>query len=448
MALLPRTPWRPDRSWADPLIAALALVSALFILLGTQARSRSQQRPPDRVSQTARLQDLTTGIQRLFPHPLPGFPRKTTPPIQPWDRALEAIRLAEEGKRDEAQRVALEGPEPAGPAGRGFRPAWRWAYLGEGTAPTPSERQALSKALGSGWSAHSLEIRLEERAGRDSAPLRRAAEQRMQRQLVGLLAFGIGGLLAALAGLGFALYLWIAPKRVTPPAPMNMSGRALLLVLLLWFVGSQLASIPALVLIQLLPGARPLALPLQYLLHASLGLFLFAFAEGLTLRALFRHCFPRPARFALLQGLGFFATATAAVFLVAMAVGPFLPKDVQPQKELMELIGGAWGAPSVVLLFLTVAGLAPLFEEVLFRGALLGWLQARLADRRWGPGVALVLSGLAFGAIHLQPAALPTLGTLGIVLGWAALRTRSLWASVLVHALWNGSVFALTRLLA
>lgn len=448
MALPPRTPWRPDRSWADPLIAALGLISALFILMGAQARSKSRQQPPQRASQAARLQDLAAGLQRIFPQPLPGLSRKAAAPAQPWDRAMEAIRLAEGGRLDEACRAALEGPEPSGPAGSAFRPAWRRAYLGEGSAPAPGELKALSRALGDGWSASCLQIRLEEREGRSGAPLRQEAEGRLKRQLAGLVVFGLGGLLAAAAGLGFALYLWIAPRR-TPAAPASaMSGRALLLVLLLWFVGSQLASLPALFLIQLLPGARPLALPLQYLLHASLGIFLFAFAEGLTPGALFRRCFPRPSGLVLLQGLGFFATAAAAVFLVALVVGPFLPRDVQPQKELMELIGGAWGVPAVVLLFLTVAGLAPLFEEVLFRGALLGWLQTRLAGRSWGPAAALVLSGLAFGAIHLQPAALPTLGTLGIVLGWAALRTGSLWASVLVHALWNGSVFALTRLLA
>lgn len=225
-----------------------------------------------------------------------------------------------------------------------------------------------------------------------------------------------------------------------------MSGRALLLVLLTWFVGSQLAAIPTLFLLHALPAARPLALPLQYVLHASLGIGLFAAAEGLRPGELLHRCLPRPKISTLLQGLGFFATAAASVFLVAILLGPFLPKDAQPQKELMELIGGSWGMLSVALLFLTVAGLAPFFEELLFRGALLGWLAPRMPGSR-GPLLAVVISGLAFGAIHLQPAALPTLGTLGIILGWACLRTRSLWASILVHALWNGCVFAFTRLL-
>ena len=56
-------------------------------------------------------------------------------------------------------------------------------------------------------------------------------------------------------------------------------------------------------------------------------------------------------------------------------------------------------------------------------------------------------SSLCFGAMHLQPAGLPTLSTLGFVLGLAFLRTRNLLTSILVHGLWNGAVFALLRVI-
>ena len=82
--------------------------------------------------------------------------------------------------------------------------------------------------------------------------------------------------------------------------------------------------------------------------------------------------------------------------------------------------------------------LAPAFEELLFRGFLLSALH-----RAFGALAALVVSGAAFGLIHLQPAGLPTLTVLGLVLGLARLRTGSLLPPILMHAAWNGGVFLL-----
>jgi membrane protease YdiL (CAAX protease family) len=47
--------------------------------------------------------------------------------------------------------------------------------------------------------------------------------------------------------------------------------------------------------------------------------------------------------------------------------------------------------------------------------------------------------------MHMQPLGLPTLTTLGVVLGFAFLRTGNLGTSILVHGLWNGGVFLLVR---
>ena len=91
-------------------------------------------------------------------------------------------------------------------------------------------------------------------------------------------------------------------------------------------------------------------------------------------------------------------------------------------------------------IFLTVSFLAPAFEETLFRGFLLPWLSTR-----WGKGWALAASSLLFGAIHLAPGGLPTLSTLGLVLGLAYLRTGDLRVCILVHGIWNGAVFLFTR---
>jgi membrane protease YdiL (CAAX protease family) len=133
----------------------------------------------------------------------------------------------------------------------------------------------------------------------------------------------------------------------------------------------------------------------------------------------------------------------ALVVVVAMVMSPLLKSAQPPQRELMEMIRGSSGLMSTALLFLTMAVLAPCFEELLFRGTLLPWLQSR-----FGASWAIPLSALAFAAIHLQPLATPTLFTLGAVLGLAARRTGGLLTPIAVHAIWNGSVFLLMKLLA
>ena len=77
--------------------------------------------------------------------------------------------------------------------------------------------------------------------------------------------------------------------------------------------------------------------------------------------------------------------------------------------------------------------LAPLAEELFFRGRLLPWLAARL-----GPMSALSITSLAFAVAHGSPlnglVALP----IGVLLGWLRLYRRDLGACVLVHQAHNG----------
>ncbi len=85
-----------------------------------------------------------------------------------------------------------------------------------------------------------------------------------------------------------------------------------------------------------------------------------------------------------------------------------------------------WGGSSVLLALVLVA---PLTEELLFRG----WLLQDLKDQ-YGRRKALLWSSLLFGLVHLELSAIlyATLG--GLVLGAVALRTKSTLASIAMHA--------------
>jgi sodium transport system permease protein len=88
-----------------------------------------------------------------------------------------------------------------------------------------------------------------------------------------------------------------------------------------------------------------------------------------------------------------------------------------------------------------VIGLTPaLCEEFFFRGLVLSGL------KRWGMVGAVCTSGLLFGLAHSSIyRLLPTL-VLGLLLGYAVWRTRSIVTSILIHVLNNGLVATLVAL--
>ena len=87
-----------------------------------------------------------------------------------------------------------------------------------------------------------------------------------------------------------------------------------------------------------------------------------------------------------------------------------------------------------VLGVVSIALIAPIVEEMLFRGAIEGHLL-----RVWkNPSAAIFASALIFGIIHLNPAQIPYAFVLGLLLGWLYWRTRSLLPCILLHLINNG----------
>lgn len=88
------------------------------------------------------------------------------------------------------------------------------------------------------------------------------------------------------------------------------------------------------------------------------------------------------------------------------------------------------------LIFFAGALLAPLAEEIFFRGIVFrSYLLAK------GPLVAYLASALVFASLHLNLPALPPIVVLGLVLAWLYHATGSLVPSVLAHAFNNGVAF-------
>lgn len=118
--------------------------------------------------------------------------------------------------------------------------------------------------------------------------------------------------------------------------------------------------------------------------------------------------------------------------------------DVGPQEKLPEQLGADGGTLALVLAAVLVTIIAPIAEELFFRGFVFGSL------RNWhGTAVAAGLTGLLFGAIHAgsAPSAkyLPILAIFGVVLCLLYARTRSLYPCIVLHSINNCVAFAGTR---
>jgi membrane protease YdiL (CAAX protease family) len=102
------------------------------------------------------------------------------------------------------------------------------------------------------------------------------------------------------------------------------------------------------------------------------------------------------------------------------------------------LTGSAHGVGWFVIGLATVVG-APFFEELFFRGVVLRAL-ARLFGR-WGgwvgPTLAIVISGLLFGAIHAELLQFAGLAVFGVLLGAVSYRTGRLGMNIVAHASFN-----------
>jgi uncharacterized protein len=119
--------------------------------------------------------------------------------------------------------------------------------------------------------------------------------------------------------------------------------------------------------------------------------------------------------------------AGLANFVVQNIAGTFENPQIA---ALIDPDGFSW--LNFALVFVVAAVIAPIVEELLFRGLLYQWLRARL-----GIAVAVVLSAAIFSVVHVIPLLFPALFLIGIVLALAFEYGRSLWVSIALHFFQN-----------
>ncbi len=138
----------------------------------------------------------------------------------------------------------------------------------------------------------------------------------------------------------------------------------------------------------------------------------------------------RICRFALQAALLGFLVASFLGGMIQMSLEA-LGQEAAPQ-EIVHLFQESTRPENRIIIALTAVLLAPLVEELLFRGVVFTALLQYL-PRFW----AFALSSLFFGLVHFNAVSLLPLSILAALFAWSYEKTGNLWVPILAHSLFN-----------
>ena len=112
--------------------------------------------------------------------------------------------------------------------------------------------------------------------------------------------------------------------------------------------------------------------------------------------------------------------------------------DENTQQIFTSLMKEPWG-------YVAIGILAPLAEEVVFRGAILRTLLGIMSKKNhW---VAIMISAAIFGVVHANLAQFVNALLMGLLLGWMYYRTGSLVPGILLHWVNNTMAYVLANII-
>lgn len=141
-------------------------------------------------------------------------------------------------------------------------------------------------------------------------------------------------------------------------------------------------------------------------------------------------------RFSWGRATGIIVAGLVGFFIIAGFVTEllerFMPEvDITAQQDIPFLEAAT--TTDMVLAFLAIVIIAPIVEEIIFRGFLLPAFAKRM-----GVIAAIVITSVLFGALHAPPLiAAVQIGLFAVFLSLAYLATRSVWPSVALHVAKN-----------
>jgi len=247
----------------------------------------------------------------------------------------------------------------------------------------------------------------------------------------------LGLVLSGILAIGSAAYYrYLGRHARTAPLPFDRLGfpeAVLAGILVLWFLTNLMAS----------PGAEVTVSAQLLIANALLAFFL---VTGLVSFLIVRSHSPLTqfglTRAGLRRSLPVvfpaLVMALPAIYFIHALSFHFLGATPQP---LLDFLARSAGTSDRLLLIFTAVIVAPISEELIFRGFLYG------VFRRYGGRIpALLLSAALFAAIHAHLPAAGGLFVLALALTIVYESTASLWAPILMHALFNALTVMTTLL--
>lgn len=211
-----------------------------------------------------------------------------------------------------------------------------------------------------------------------------------------------------------------------------LSGTILLQVIARWFA-APLQGWRLLFLGNLLGSIASLATVVLVLIVAQ-----FTFARGWKGLGLRLKTLPRDLGYGFVTLLAVWPLVMAAMSLTVQIMRLLDREFEVPQHEALQLITGADALPLQVLMVVLAVGIAPLVEEMLFRGLFQSMFRSYLGR----PWLAIIVTSALFAVIHLNPEHWPALFVLSIGIGYSYEKSGSLLRPILMHALFNGITIA------
>ena len=137
------------------------------------------------------------------------------------------------------------------------------------------------------------------------------------------------------------------------------------------------------------------------------------------------------------------------LWVVFLGLGSILPLQwiyeqlnislsMEMEEMFKSIMGNRWG-------YLALGILAPLAEEMVFRGAILRTLLNYFNGRMYW--VPIIVSALLFGLVHGNMAQLLNAFLIGILLGWMYYRTESIVPGVVLHWVNNTVAYTMYKLM-
>ena len=123
-------------------------------------------------------------------------------------------------------------------------------------------------------------------------------------------------------------------------------------------------------------------------------------------------------------------TLALTIYMGKLFLGPDF--QIQQHQEL-KMISAHSQLLLRILIFITVAVVIPVFEEMLFRGM----FQTMVRSFITRPWPSIIISSLVFAAVHANPEHWPALFVLGLCIGYSYEKSGSLLRPIFIHSLFN-----------